>query len=103
MKRVISKSYTLRTTIGKVVDCAAKTGTSQVEHKINGQTKVLTNAFFITFAPYDNPEIAVAVAIEGGKSGASVASVAQEIYKYYFNSEKDDTTNENTQTDTLIG
>ena len=48
-------------------------------------------------------QIAVAVAIEGGKSGASVASVAEEIYKYYFNSEKDDTTNENTQTDTLIG
>ena len=103
MKRVVSKSYTLRNSIGKVVNCAAKTGTSQVEHKVYGQTKVLTNAFFITFAPYDNPEIAVAVAIEGGKSGASVASVAEEIYKYYFNSEKDDNNNENTQTDTLIG
>lgn len=101
MRRVVTKSYTLRNSIGKVVDCAAKTGTSEVEHKINGTTKVLTNGFFITFAPYDNPEIAVAVAIEGGKSGAAVASVAEEIYKYYFDTEENKNTHQ--ETDTLIG
>lgn len=101
MKRVVSKSYTLSTGIGKVVDCAAKTGTSQVEHNINGVKKVLTNGFFITFAPYDNPEIAIAVAIEGGQSGASCASVAQAIYEEYFkiNEEIPD----NNQTGELIG
>ena len=103
MKRVVSKSYVLRNSVGKVVDCAAKTGTSQVEHNINGQKKVLTNAFFITFAPYNNPEIAVAVAIEGGQSGASTSSVAEEIYKYYFESEKDKNNDDNSQTGTLLG
>ena len=93
----------LRNSVGKVVDCAAKTGTSQVEHNINGQKKVLTNAFFITFAPYNNPEIAVAVAIEGGQSGASTSSVAEEIYKYYFESEKDKNNDDNSQTGTLLG
>ena len=44
------------------------------------------------------------VAIEGGKSGSSVAPVAEEIYKYYFNTEKTDT-QESTQqeTDVLLG
>lgn len=101
MKRVVSKSYTLSTGIGKVVDCAAKTGTSQVEHNINGVKKVLTNGFFITFAPYDNPEIAIAVAIEGGQSGASCASVAQAIYEEYFKINEEII--DNNQTGELIG
>ncbi len=101
MKRVISKSYTLSNGIGKVVDCAAKTGTSQVEHKIGGGKKVLTNGFFITFAPYENPEIAVAVAIEGGQSGASCAVVAQKIYEEYFKTNEEITNNN--QTGELIG
>ncbi|MBQ8228772.1 MAG: hypothetical protein IJZ88_07145 [Clostridia bacterium] len=101
MKRVIGKSYTLSTGIGKVVDCAAKTGTSQVEHNVGGGKKVLTNGFFITFAPYDEPEIAVAVAIEGGQSGASCAIVAQKIYEEYFKTNESDTTNN--QTGELIG
>ncbi|MBQ8782849.1 MAG: hypothetical protein IJZ57_03655 [Clostridia bacterium] len=101
MKRVVTKSYTLTNGIGKVVDCAAKTGTSQVEHNINGTKKVLTNGFFITFAPYDEPEIAIAVAIEGGQSGASCSSVAQAIYEEYFKSQQDSTINN--QTGELIG
>ncbi len=101
MKRVITKSYTLTNGIGKVVDCAAKTGTSQVEHIIGGGKKVLTNGFFITFAPYDNPEIAVAVAIEGGQSGASCSSVAQAIYEEYFKTNEE--IPENNQTGELIG
>ncbi len=101
MKRVVTNSYTLSTGIGKVIDCAAKTGTSEVEHRIYGTKKVLTNGFFITFAPYDEPEIAIAVAIEGGQSGASCASVAQAIYEEYF---KEISVNEeNNQTGELIG
>lgn len=101
MKRVITNSYNLSHGIGKVVDCAAKTGTSQVEHKVGGGKKILTNGFFITFAPYDNPEIAVAVAIEGGQSGASCAVVAQKIYEEYFKTNED--LSENNQIGELIG
>ncbi len=101
MRRVITNSYALDSTIGKTVKCAAKTGTSEVEHTIDGQQVVLNNGFFITFAPYDNPEIAVAVAIEGATSGSSCSPVAQAIYEYYFNNENNNS-NTNQQTGTLI-
>lgn len=103
MKRVITNSLVLNSSLGKIVSCAAKTGTSEVEHNIDGKKAVLTNGFFITFAPYDNPQIAIAVAIEGGQSGSSCAPVAEAIYQYYFG-EKDTTENNtNQQTGTLIG
>ena len=62
---------------------------------------MLTNGFFITFAPYDEPEIAIAVAIEGGQSGASCSSVAQAIYEEYFKTQQD--TQVNNQTGELLG
>ena len=101
MRRVVTHSYTLRNGVGKVVDCAAKTGTSEVEHNVNGTKKVLTNGFFITFAPYDDPEIAIAVAIEGGKSGSSASPVAKAIYEYYFKQKQEQTGVQ--ETETLIG
>lgn len=66
------------------VAVACKTGTSEVDKVINGTTYTCTNGFNISFAPYDNPEIAVAVAIEGATSGGSCAPVACDIYNYYF-------------------
>ena len=38
----------------------------------------------LTFAPYENPEIAIAVVIEGAGSGGSTAPVASAIMEYYF-------------------
>lgn len=75
------------------VKAAAKTGTSQVERTVNGKTVVATNGFVITFAPYDNPQIAICVALEGATSGASVAPVARDIYSYYFKSENQQSDN----------
>lgn len=57
---------------------AAKTGTAQ---RGEGQTN---NAVFICFAPYENPEIAVAVVIEKGNAGSSLARIARTILDYYF-------------------
>ncbi len=72
------------------VTAAAKTGTSQVEKLINGSRKICNNGFLITYAPYENPEIAVCVALEGADSGASVAPVARDIFAYYFNENKEE-------------
>ena len=69
---------------------ACKTGTSQVDKVINGTKKTYTNGFNISFAPYDDPEIAVAVAIEGATSGGGCAPVACDIYNYYFEDKVDD-------------
>lgn len=39
---------------------------------------------FLSFAPYDKPEIAVCVLIEHAGTGGSVAPVVKAIYDYYF-------------------
>ena len=42
------------------------------------------HALFIGYAPYENPEIAIAVRIVHGYTSANTASVAADVYKYYF-------------------
>jgi penicillin-binding protein 2 len=65
-----------------VVDAGAKTGTAQV---FSNQTN---NGVFVCFAPYDDPEIAVAIVIEKGGSGGALASTAVEILNAYFSTEE---------------
>ena len=67
-----------------VVEVACKTGTSTLEKTINGVKGIYTNGFLITFAPYDDPEICVAIAVEGAYSGGSLAPIASSIYNYYY-------------------
>lgn len=67
------------------VKAAAKTGTSQVDRVINGVKVTTNNGFLITYAPADNPQIAVCIAAEGAGSGSSLAPIAAKVYDYYFN------------------
>ena len=46
------------------------------------------NGTFVCFAPYDDPQIAVAVVIEKGGSGAALASTAVDIVNSYFSQEE---------------
>lgn len=62
-----------------VVDAAAKTGTAQTGGK--GST---SNGVFVAFAPYDDPQIALALAIEKGGSGGALAETAVKILNAYF-------------------
>ena len=39
---------------------------------------------FVCFAPFDNPEIAVAIVIEQGGSGSALAATAVNILNAYF-------------------
>ena len=61
-----------------VVDAGAKTGTAQIS------ARVKNNGVFVCFAPYDDPEIAVAIAIERGVQGANLANTAVNILNAYF-------------------
>jgi len=84
--RLVVTNGSCKSNFGQLdVAVACKTGTSEVDKIINNKTVTCTNGFNISFAPYDNPEIAVAVAIEGATSGGSCAPVACDIYNYYFN------------------
>ena len=60
----------------------AKTGSAQ----ISAQTE--SNAVFVCFAPYDAPEIVVAMAVEHGGSGGELASIAADVLSYYFSSQE---------------
>lgn len=64
------------------VKAGAKTGTAQVNNNTS------TNATFVCFAPYDDPQIALCIVVEKGSSGASLASLAAEILQYYFSTEE---------------
>lgn len=61
-------------------DYARKTGTSQ--QSVGGE--LVENGVFITFAPRENPKLAIAVVIPEGKYGSnSAAPVARKIYDAY--------------------
>lgn len=60
-----------------VVSAGAKTGSAQVGTEI-------ANGVFVAFAPYEDPEIAVAIVIEKGGAGAALASTAVEVINAYF-------------------
>ena len=64
-----------------VVDAGAKTGTAQT----GGDTN---NGVFVCFAPYEEPEIAVAIVIEKGGSGSALASTAVNILNAYFSTDE---------------
>lgn len=63
---------------------ACKTGTAEKTRIIDGRTVEGTDGFLIAFGPYDDPEIAITVAIENAGSGSSTAQVAADIFDYYF-------------------
>ncbi len=68
-----------------IVDVAGKTGTSQVKRTTeSGVTMTCNNGFFISFAPYDDPEIAIAIVAENALTGSQTSQAAVPVYNYYF-------------------
>jgi penicillin-binding protein 2 len=78
-----------------IVSIGGKTGTAQV---IGGAVKekdlpdkYKDHAWFIAFAPQNNPEIAVSVFVEhGGHGGSTSAPIAKKVIEAYFNPPKPD-------------
>ncbi|MCM1184115.1 MAG: penicillin-binding transpeptidase domain-containing protein [Roseburia sp.] len=75
MRRVIqSKSYY----DDLAVNVAGKTGTAQ-------ESRTRTNhAVFISYAPYEDPEISITVRIAFGYDSGYAAQTARDVYKYYY-------------------
>lgn len=80
------------------VKCAAKTGTTTVEKTIEGKLVEVNNGFIIGFAPYDDPEIACAVAIESAGMSTYTAPIIADVFEYYFSTRntQEGSINENT-------
>jgi len=70
------------------LDAAGKTGTSQVVGKESGlaaKGKYEDHAWFIGFAPVQDPQMVVAVFVEnGGHGGAAAAPLAKQLFEYRF-------------------
>ncbi len=92
MRRVVAEGTGKKAQI-KGISVAGKTGTAQFwrQEKENGKTvRVKDNhTWFITFAPFDQPKIAVCVFVQGAKSGGGVsAPIAQKIMEETLSLEK---------------
>lgn len=57
---------------------AGKTGTAQIT------PNEPNHAWFVSFAPYEDPEISVTVQIPNGFTSSNAAELASNVYKYYF-------------------
>ncbi|MCA6085731.1 penicillin-binding protein 2 [Candidatus Endomicrobiellum agilis] len=65
------------------VKIAGKTGTAQNPHGSD-------HAWFVSYAPADAPEIAIAVVVEnGGGGGLNAVPISRKIYETYFNIESE--------------
>ena len=73
--RLVGKSTLTGYTMTSV---AAKTGTAQ-----KGES-VANDAIFICYAPFDDPEIAMAIVVQKGSAGSNCSVIASEILEAYF-------------------
>lgn len=65
------------------IEVSGKTGTA--DHKADTSAQKAAHSWFISFAPYDNPEIAIAVIVEaGGVGGGKAATITSELIKTYL-------------------
>ena len=74
------------------VEVGCKTGTAETSSHAAS-----TNALFVCFAPYDDPQVALCLVSEGGDAGGSLAELAAGILTQYFStgSSLDTVTGEN--------
>ena len=63
------------------IQVGAKTGSAQVAGQEN------SNAMFVCFAPYDDPQIVLAIAVEAGGSGSELGAIAADVLSYYFSAD----------------
>jgi len=63
-------------------EVAGKTGSAEAGKDKDGND--LVNAWFVCFAPYEKPEVAVVVMIENGGHGNYAAEVARDVLTQYF-------------------
>jgi penicillin-binding protein 2 len=60
------------------VTVAGKTGTAQIT------ANEPNHALFVSFAPYEDPEISVTVVIPNGFVSSNAAELASKVYQYYY-------------------
>ncbi len=83
MKKVVDEGSASSIFEGYPIQVGGKTGTAQLGSGSN-------NAIFMAFAPFDDPQIAVAVVLEHGVRGTNAGQVARDVFDAYFFPETDE-------------
>lgn len=79
----LSKTYSMARWFAPLpVEVGCKTGTAETSSKA-----ATTDAVFVCFAPYDDPQIALCLLAEGGDAGGSLAELAAGILAQYFSTD----------------
>lgn len=79
MYMVVNESNNLKSVFKDVpVKVAGKTGTAQIS------PNEPHHALFVSFAPYESPEISVTVVMPNAFTSSNAAALASYIYRYYF-------------------
>jgi penicillin-binding protein 2 len=81
-----------------IVEIAGKTGTAQVVEMKGGYVKSeqlsyfsRDHAWFVSYAPVENPQVAIAVLIEhGGHGGDAAAPMAKKVFEKFIELQKQD-------------
>lgn len=94
IQNVQKRSGTGHVARSDIVSIAGKTGTTQVvsfktrekilKEKGELDKKYQNHAWFIAYAPIEDPKISTVVMLENGESGANAAKLSKEIIEYYF-------------------
>ena len=81
MREGVVESYgTAHALSGLSIEVAAKTGSAQVQ---NNQK---TNAFFVGYGPYKNPELVILVLVEDAKEGSlNAIPIGKDVFDWYHN------------------
>ncbi len=84
MRAAVTQGTAHRINLAEVA-VAGKTGTAEYPGPRDEEGILPTHAWFIAFAPYEEPEIALVVFVSGGHEGAKVAvPIAAKILRAYF-------------------
>jgi len=84
MRQVVEKRSDYGILRNAGINVAGKTGTAEEARKR------ANHALFVSYAPYENPEITITTRIANGYTSNYAANLTRDIYLYYFDIQDDD-------------
>lgn len=85
MRQVVGKRTDFSVLRNAGIEVAGKTGTAEENRKR------ANHALFVSYAPYDEPEITITTRIANGYTSSYAANLTRDIYLYYFDVQEEDT------------
>lgn len=84
MKQVVARKNDFKLLSNYGIQVAGKTGTAEETRKR------ANHALFVSYAPYENPEVTITTRIANGYTSNYAANLTRDIYLYYFNIKEED-------------